>query len=370
MTTYLLAGGGTAGHVNPLLATADALRDADPQARILVLGTAEGLEAKLVPERGYELVTIDKVPFPRRPNRAAVAFPARFRRAVKTVRELIRSEDVNAVAGFGGYAATPAYVAARGQVPIIVHEANAMPGLANRLGARWASVTAVVFANTKLPGARVVGMPLRREIATLDRDASRAEAMAYFGLDPDRKTLVVTGGSLGAKQINDTVRALGRDIIEVGDDSAGWQIVHIVGRLSPFDDPQLPHYHVVEYCDRMELAFAAADFIIARAGASTVSELLAVGLPSLYVPYAVGNGEQAHNIASLLDADAALTIADADFVPDGVRSRLLTLLGDKEQRETLANNARELGVRDAAQRLAELIAEASEHPPVPARRSR
>nr|WP_225751298.1 UDP-N-acetylglucosamine--N-acetylmuramyl-(pentapeptide) pyrophosphoryl-undecaprenol N-acetylglucosamine transferase [Pseudoclavibacter sp. Marseille-Q3772] len=358
MTTYLLAGGGTAGHVNPLLATADALRARDPRARILVLGTAEGLEARLVPERGYELLTIDKVPFPRRPNRAALAFPARFRRAVSRVRTIIAKEQVDAVIGFGGYAATPAYVAARKRVPIIVHEANAMPGLANRLGARWAQLTAVVFPNTKLPGARVIGMPLRREIAGLDPRVSRSEAIEYFGLDPNRATLVVTGGSLGAKRINDTIRELGQELIDATDgQSRNWQILHIVGRLSPFDDPKLENYHVVEYCDRMDLAFAAADFIIARAGASTVSELLAVGLATLYVPYAVGNGEQSHNIASVLAAGAAVTIADAQFTPAHVREELLPLLADEPRRRQLAENARRLGVRDAAEQLAERIDE-------------
>ncbi|HAN25316.1 MAG TPA: UDP-N-acetylglucosamine--N-acetylmuramyl-(pentapeptide) pyrophosphoryl-undecaprenol N-acetylglucosamine transferase, partial [Microbacterium ginsengisoli] len=140
MTTYLLAGGGTAGHVNPLLAVADALRAREPEASVLVLGTREGLEARLVPLRGYELLFIDKVPFPRRPDRAALAFPRRFARAVRAVRRDIRERGVDVVVGFGGYAAAPAYVAARREhVPFVVHEANARPGIANVLGARRAA---------------------------------------------------------------------------------------------------------------------------------------------------------------------------------------------------------------------------------------
>lgn len=357
MTTYLLAGGGTAGHVNPLLATADAIRVTHPDARILVLGTKEGLEATLVPARGYELLTIDKVPFPRRPNAAALKFPRRFWRAVQRVRRIIAEESVDAVVGFGGYAATPAYLAARNRVPVIVHEANAMPGLANRLGARFAAATAVVFPNTKLPNAQVVGMPLRREIASLDRHTLRPEAMAYFGLDAARKTLVITGGSLGAKRINDTIRELGAELTTDSSADGPWQILHIVGRLSPFDDPNLPNYRVVEYCDRMELAFAAADFIIARAGASTVSELLAIGLPAMYVPYAVGNGEQARNIESVLRNDAAVTIADAQFTVDHVRPQLRALLADGARRDELASNAAKMGVNDAAERMVRLIDE-------------
>lgn len=355
MTTYLLAGGGTAGHVNPLLATADAIRAAHPDATVLVLGTREGLETRLVPERGYELLTIDKVPFPRRLNGAAVKFPARFQRAVKQVREIIRTRGVDVVVGFGGFASTPAYVAARQRVPVVVHEANAIPGLANRLGAKWAAGVAVVFSNTPLPGAKALGMPLRSEIADLDRAAARPEAIAYFGLDPERRTLVVTGGSQGAKRINETIRALGPRLVGEPHGDAAWQVVHVVGRLSPFEDPQLPHYHVVEYCDRMDLAFAAADFIVTRAGSSTVSELSAVGLPALYVPYAVGNGEQAKNIATLLDAGAAMTIPDGEFLPERVATELFPVLGDAGRRDELARRAGELGSRDAAEQLLAMI---------------
>lgn len=356
MTTYLLAGGGTAGHVNPLLATADAIRAARPTAKVLVLGTREGLEARLVPERGYELRFVDKLPFPRRPDLAALRFPGRFRRAVREVRRLIADEGVDVVVGFGGYAATPAYVAARGRVPVVVHEANSLPGLANRLGARWAAGVGVAFAGTPLPDAVTVGMPLRREIADLDRAAARPEAIAAFGLDPARRTLLVTGGSLGAKRINDAVRARAEALVaDPADGGAAWQVLHVVGRLSPFDDPGVEHYRVLEYCDRMDLAFAAADLVVSRAGASTVSELSAVGLPAVYVPYAVGNGEQARNTVGALEAGAALTVADADLDPEWIDSTLLPLMSDEERIAGLAAATEGIGIRDGAERLLVLI---------------
>lgn len=350
MTAYLLAGGGTAGHVNPLLAVADVLREREPDADLVVLGTAEGLEARLVPARGYELHTIAKVPFPRRPNRAALRFPGEFRGAVRDVRRVIEERGIDAVVGFGGYASTPAYVAARGRVPLVIHEANAIPGLANRLGSRWASRVGTAFTQTPLPGAQFVGMPLRSEIEHLDRAASRAQAIAEFGLDDSRKTLLVTGGSQGARQINETIRASAPRIIE-----AGWQIVHIVGRLSPFDDPGLEHYHVVEYCDRMDLAFAAADLVVCRAGSSTVSEITAVGLPAVYIPYPVGNGEQAVNIREHIAAGAARTVRDADFTPAWVETDLLPLLADGDARERMSDVASRIGVRDGARRVVRLI---------------
>lgn len=355
MTTYLLAGGGTAGHVNPLLATADAIVAKHPDAEIIVLGTHEGLETDLVPARGYELVTIDKVPFPRRPNGAALRFPVKFQRAVKQVRRLIDARGVDAVVGFGGFASTPAYVAARKRVPVVVHEANSVPGLANKLGARWAAASAIVFSNTPLQGAQLVGMPLRKEIANLDIAVARPEAIELFGLNPARKTLVVTGGSQGAKRINDTLREIASKIVAEPHGDNEWQILHIVGRLSPFEDPNIEHYHVIEYCDRMDLALAAADLIVSRAGASTVSELAALGLPAIYVPYAVGNGEQGKNIASLLEADAALTVADGDFTPSSATSVIEPLLADDARRNELGARAATLGIRDAAERMVSLI---------------
>lgn len=355
MTTYLLAGGGTAGHVNPLLATADAIVAKHPEAQIIVLGTHEGLETRLVPERGYELVTIDKVAFPRRINGAAVKFPFKFQRAVKQVRRLIAARGVDVVVGYGGFASTPAYVAARNRVPVVVHEANSVPGLANKLGARWAAASAIVFPNTPLQGGQLIGMPLRKEIVDLDVPQARAEAFEYFGLDPARKTLVVTGGSQGAKRINETIRELAPQIVRERHGENAWQILHIVGRLSPFEDPGIAHYHVIEYCDRMDLALAAADCIVSRAGSSTVSELAALGLPAIYVPYAVGNGEQARNIASLLEADAALMIRDGEFTPEKAGAEIFSLLADDARRREIGDRAAALGIRDAAERMVSLI---------------
>lgn len=354
MTVYLLAGGGTAGHVNPLLATADRLRERDPDAQILVLGTAEGLEARLVPERGYELLTIPRLPFPRRPGAAALRFPARWRRAVGRVRALIRDHGVDAVVGFGGYASAPAYrAAALERIPLVVHEANARPGLANRLGARWTRFVGTTFPDTPLRGARLVGLPLRREIEQLDRDAGRADAITQWGLDPERPLLLITGGSTGARRINETVAASAAELT-----ANGWQLLHITGSRSPVADPGLAGYHILEYCDRMELALAAADFGVSRAGAATVCEIAAVGLPSVLVPYPVGNGEQELNARGLVERGGAVLVADAAFTPEWVRTELVPLLADAERRAGMAEAVREAGVRDGADRMVDLVLEA------------
>ncbi|MGP6171711.1 UDP-N-acetylglucosamine--N-acetylmuramyl-(pentapeptide) pyrophosphoryl-undecaprenol N-acetylglucosamine transferase [Microbacterium sp. A204] len=351
MTSYLLAGGGTAGHVNPLLAVADSLRERDAHSSVLVLGTKEGLEARLVPARGYELLIVDKVPFPRRPNQAAIAFPGRFRKAIAQVRAHIREHEVDVVVGFGGYASAPAYVAARREkVPYIVHEANARPGLANRLGAGRAAGVGVAFEGTPLKRGEVVGMPLRHEIVDLDRAASRAEAAAAFELDPARPVLLVFGGSLGAQRLNEALADSWGDVL-----AAGWQLLHVTGERSDLVDPEVPGYAVRRYVDRMDLAFALADLIVSRAGSATVSEISALGIPAVYVPYAVGNGEQRLNAASAVAAGAALLIDDGTFTGDKVREEIIPLLADRARIDRMAKAAVHVGTRTGTQNVVAMI---------------
>lgn len=352
MTVYLLAGGGTAGHVNPLLATADRLRERDPDATVLVLGTAEGLEARLVPERGYELLTIPRTPFPRRPDGELLRFPARWRATIAAARAHMRERGVDVVAGFGGYASAPAYRAAhREGLPIAVHEANARPGLANRLGARLTPFVGVTFSSTRLRNARVVGFPLRREIERLDRLGTRSAGAAEFGLDAARPTLLVTGGSSGARRINQTVAASVERIL-----GTGWQVLHLSGGLrDAIPDPELPGYRIVGYTDRMDLAFAAADLAISRAGSATVSELAAIGLPAVFVPYPVGNGEQELNAADAVGAGGALLVRDAAFTPDWVSATLVPLLLDRARVADLAARIASVGRRDGADRMVDLV---------------
>ncbi|MFV0320496.1 MAG: undecaprenyldiphospho-muramoylpentapeptide beta-N-acetylglucosaminyltransferase [Microbacterium sp.] len=354
MTTYLLAGGGTAGHVNPLLAVADALRARELDAEVLVLGTKEGLEARLVPDRGYELLLVDKVPFPRRPNGAALRFPVRFRRAVQQVRTHLASRRVDVVVGFGGYASAPAYVAARRErVPVVIHEANALPGLANRLGARSAAAVGVAFVGTPLKGARVVGMPMRRELVELDRAALHPEAAAHYGLDPDMPTLLVFGGSLGAQRLNDAFADASRDVL-----AAGWQLVHLTGEQRDGLQASEPGHVAPRYEDRMDLAYAFADAIVARAGAATVSEIEALGIPAVFVPYAVGNGEQARNAHAAVEAGAALLIPDAEFTGDRVRTEVVPLLQDAVRRDRMHRAAATVGTLRGTENVVALIDEA------------
>jgi UDP-N-acetylglucosamine--N-acetylmuramyl-(pentapeptide) pyrophosphoryl-undecaprenol N-acetylglucosamine transferase len=351
----LLAGGGTAGHVNPLLATAQRLRERHPEAELTVLGTAEGLERELVPRAGLELVTIEKLPFPRRPDAAALRFPGRWRKAVAEVRALIRDRGIDVVVGFGGYASAPAYRAARlERVPIVIHEANAKPGMANVLGARWTDFVGLSYRSTTLAGD-FVGMPLRPEITGLDRGALRDDALAELGLDPERQTLLVTGGSQGARSINRTIVAAAQQIVD-----AGWQILHLSGgRQADFEPASIDHYVAIEYLDRMHLALAAADLVVCRAGSLTVSELMAVGLPAVYVPLPYGNGEQGMNAADQVSAGGALLVADRDFTAQWVRTTLVPLLRDADRLAEMASASAGAGASDGSDRMCELIERAA-----------
>jgi UDP-N-acetylglucosamine--N-acetylmuramyl-(pentapeptide) pyrophosphoryl-undecaprenol N-acetylglucosamine transferase len=364
--SVLLAGGGTTGHVAPLLALADCLRDRDASTRVTVLGTSEGLEARLVPEAGYQLELVPRVPMPRRPSADLTRLPGRLNAAIRAAAAAIQSTEAQVVVGFGGYVSTPAYLAARRLgIPIVVHEANARPGLANRLGSRMTRYVAATFEGTGLSGARVIGMPMRRSITQLDRAGLRAAGRAAFGLDPGAITLLVTGGSLGAQRLNTTFGRSAPDLL-----SAGVQVLHAAGR-GKSADLQLSgeaaeafasrgvRYVEVEYLDRMDLAYAAADVVACRSGAGTVSELTALGLPAVYVPLPIGNGEQRLNAEPVVRAGGGLLVADEDCTPEWVRDGFLPLLCDPARLSAMGAAASAFGIRDADERLADLVERAA-----------
>ena len=364
--SVLLAGGGSAGHVSPLLALADCLRRRDPATRITALGTAEGLEARLVPDRGYPLLTVPKVPMPRRPGADLLRLGKRLGAAVRAAGEAIEQTEADVVVGFGGYVSAPLYLAARRRgVPIVVHEQNPLPGMANKLGARLTPYVAVSFAATPLPHAVHTGMPLRPEISGLRRAQSRDHAFRALGLDPARTTLLVTGGSLGAQRLNATFGSAAGDLL-----AAGVQVLHAsgLGKQVEVGAPVTvvadgPAYVVVPYLDRIELAYAVADLVVCRAGANTVCELTAVGLPGVYVPLPVGNGEQRLNAEPVVDAGGGLLVADADCTPDWVRAVLVPLLGDCAALQRMGGASAALGVPNADERLADLVQAAARRRP-------
>lgn len=353
MTKYLLTGGGTAGHVNPLLTVAKALLERNPQDRVLALGTSSGLEARLVPDAGIELLLIERLPFPRRPGLKALVFPFRFQAAVSQVRKYLRANSIDIVLGFGGYVSAPAYVAAkREKIPLVIHEANALPGIANRMGNKFASAAGKAFKSANMAHTEFVGMPIRPAIVELAKKKDVKVARKHFGLREDQFTLLVTGGSLGARSINNAIEQ-SRSVLS----AAGIQVLHIIGGASDLEEVAEQQYRRVKYVDQMELAIAASDFAVARAGAATVSEFSAVGLPALYIPYPVGNGEQKYNLQDVLNAGGAVTIDDAQFTPDYVKSTLIPMLSDSRRIEEMASAAKASGVLDGTERFLALVDE-------------
>ena len=345
----VLAGGGTAGHIEPALNLADELKAMDPTVNITVLGTSRGLEVDLVPARGYKLELIPAVPLPRKLSGDLVTLPTRLRSAIKQTRDLLHELQADVVVGFGGYVSIPAYLAARGEVPIVVHEANARAGLANRVGARFADAVAETVPDS-LPRAQLIGIPLRKSIETLDRKTTRKQARKHFGIHDDAVCVLVFGGSQGAAKLNSVIEeCLKADIF--GD----IVILHSVGLKNEFAQSESVHYRPLNYIDRMDLAYAAADFVIGRAGAMTVAELTAVGLPACFVPLPIGNGEQSLNATPVVEAGGAIMISDLEFNVGFVRDQILPMISSATKLDEMSKASSALGHKDSATDLAKLV---------------
>lgn len=355
----VVAGGGTAGHIEPAMNLADALRRRNPDIGITALGTATGMENTLVPARGYDLRHVPRVPLPRRPTLDLARLPAKLRAAIREAGRVLDDVGADVVVGFGGYVSVPAYLAARKRkLPIVVHEANARPGVANRLGARLTPFVAVTARPEDLRNARLIGIPLRRTISTLDRAGTRDEARKHFGLDPDRPTLLVFGGSLGAARLNEAATGAAAALR-----AAGVQVLHSVGREHAATvtvesrEGDAP-YVVVPYLERMDLAYAAADVALCRAGAMTCAELAAVGLPAVYVPLPIGNGEQRLNALPVVEAGGGLVVEDRGVNAAWITENVVPLLADPARVATMGQAAAAHGRRDADEALVDLVLEA------------
>ncbi|MFC0453492.1 undecaprenyldiphospho-muramoylpentapeptide beta-N-acetylglucosaminyltransferase [Rhodococcus jostii] len=363
--SVIVAGGGTAGHIEPALAVADAIKSIDENAVVTALGTARGLETTLVPDRGYPLELIPPVPLPRKPTLDLLRLPGRVRASVRRTREVLDATGADVIVGFGGYVALPAYLAAgpgllrrRRRIPIVVHEANASAGIANKIGARRAArvLAAVAGSGVAARGrsdAEILGIPVRASITGLDRAALRAEARAHFGLPADGPVLLVFGGSQGARSLNEAVSGAAESLA-----AAGVAVLHAHGPKNTLDVPEVPGgppYVAVPYLSRMDLAYSAADAVICRSGAMTVAEVSAVGLPAVYVPLPHGNGEQELNARPVVAAGGGMIVADGDLSAGFVAKTVIPLLRDPAQLEEMGRRAAGAGHRSAAAEVARIV---------------
>lgn len=361
MVNVVLAGGGTAGHTSPLIATAQALGRHPDVGHLSCIGTPKGLEGRVIPEAGLVLDMIDPVPLPRSLTVDLLKVPGHLRRAVGQAAGVLARRQADVLVGFGGYVSMPAYLAARrAKVPVVIHEQNAVPGLANKVAARFAAQVATAFPDTPLAGSRFIGMPLRDGITRLarmspdERRDARETAREQFGLAIDRPTLLVSGGSQGAVAINEAVVAARDRLL-----ADGVQILHVlgsrnIGSAAPLTGPAGARWVPLGYVDDMAQAYLAADLMVARSGAGTVVETAVAGLPTVYVPLPHGNGEQARNAGSVVAAGGGVLVPNAEL--DATRVlRETARIHRPEELAAMARAARGLMPADSAERLAELV---------------
>ncbi|CAB5240705.1 unannotated protein [freshwater metagenome] len=314
MTTIVFAGGGTAGHIEPSLAVARSWLSAHPGDACIFLGTAQGLETSLIPEAGFELKLIRKVRISRRINLSLLTVPISLFMSVIECYKILSTADL--LVGFGGYVSGPAYLAAAvRRIPIVIHEANAKPGWANRLGAALSSFCAVAVPVTSgsFSQALITGMPLRADventlrITVKDWKTARSQSRVAMGFDSKHPVILVMGGSQGSVAINTVVANSLDSLLE-----RNFQILHAVGKKNALPEPR-KGYTPVYYINEMARAYLGSDLIIARSGAVTCSEIEALGKFALFIPLAIGNGEQEHNARHLVKEGKARIVQEKDF---------------------------------------------------------
>lgn len=355
----LIAGGGTAGHVFPGIALAERLA-AEPGVEVTFAGTSTGQEARLVPAAGFAFETVEARPLPRGLSTGTLAAPLVAVRSIAACRSLVERADV--VVGMGGYVSVPVGLAAvRGDRPLVLHEQNAVPGLANRALARFASAACVAFAEagTRLPRrARVVvtGNPVRSRVLEAARDRERLAAGAYaeLGLEPGVRTLVVFGGSQGALRLN-TAAAQAIPMLLAG--RADLQVLLLTGplheRVALEALGSLERVRALGFLERMELAYAVADLVVARAGATTCAEVSVCGIPAVLVPYPHATGRhQEANARALERAGGAVVVPDAALTPERLAALVLELLADPAGLSAMAQGMRSWARPDAAEAVA------------------
>lgn len=355
----VLAGGGTAGHVEPALAIAAQLI-ADNHCQptdIYFIGGYRGLESKLVPKQGFALHQVDISGVPRGFGVELLLYPIKLWRARKNLLKFFRQVKPDLVVGFGGYVAAPAYLAAKAMgIPLVIHEANALAGVANRKAARFAAQVIESYPNT-IPGAVLIGVPVKQSLLNLKANPERNSARSFFALPEDGKVLLVFGGSQGAEQINQAVSQIAEELSQLG-----IHVIHITGELNYAKYQEIAvsgtgKYKVIPYCDEMEKAYAAADLVISRAGALTVAELAAVGLPSILVPYPVGNGEQALNAKPIVAAGGAILLLNQDCTPQKLLTLIPSNINDDQKLATLSSGASRVANLNAAAEIVKVLSE-------------
>jgi UDP-N-acetylglucosamine--N-acetylmuramyl-(pentapeptide) pyrophosphoryl-undecaprenol N-acetylglucosamine transferase len=345
---FIISGGGTGGHIYPAVAIANQIRSVHPQADILFVGAKGRMEMTRVPEAGYPIIG----GLQRRLTLANLSFPFKVISSIRAARRIIQDFKPDAVVGVGGYASAPVLFAGTSLgVPSLIQEQNSYAGITNKLLSKRVNKICVAYEGMEsfFPAQKLVltGNPVRQDI--VQADDKRAEGQAFFHLAADKKTILVIGGSLGARTINQSTLLHLQQLAD-----AGYQLIWQTGK-NYFSQAQdalaslaVPGMQAFDFIRRMDLAYAAADVVISRAGALSISELCLVGKPVILVPSPnVAEDHQTKNAMALVKAQAALLVKDAD-ARDHLYEAALALLANAGQQRALAQNIRAFGRPNAA----------------------
>ncbi|RDV15785.1 undecaprenyldiphospho-muramoylpentapeptide beta-N-acetylglucosaminyltransferase [Pontibacter diazotrophicus] len=356
----IISGGGTGGHIYPAVAIANQLKEVNPEAEILFVGAKGRMEMTRVPEAGYKIVGLWISGLQRRLTLDNLSFPFKVFSSVRAAHKIIRDFKPDAVVGVGGYASGPLlYAATARRVPALIQEQNSYAGITNKLLAKRVDKVCVAYPNMQqfFPAEKLVltGNPVRSDI--MNSQSKRQEALQHFGLIGEKKTILVIGGSLGARTINHSIAAGLEKIIQ-----AGYQLIWQTGRLYHPEAQALEEKHkaqdvrAFDFIKRMDLAYAAADIVISRAGALSISELCLAGKPSVLVPSPnVAEDHQTKNAMALVQQNAAILVRDAEAAEKLVPAALQLAQDEQEQRRLRTNILKMARPNAAADIVNELI---------------
>lgn len=357
----IVSGGGTGGHVFPAVSIANEIRDRFPEADILFVGALGKMEMERVPAAGYPIVGLPVVGFPRKPSLKMITFFLKLFRSMQKANKVIADFKPDVAVGVGGFASGPILKAAvRKGVPAVIQEQNSYAGMTNKLLSAKVRKICVAYPNMEkyFPGEKIVftGNPIRKNL--IENTVAKDDALRFFGLDPDKPVVLLVGGSLGARTLNESVmaslRLIRKEKAQVIWQTGSYYFKEMMERLG---DNCPDNLHPMEFVSRMDLAYSIADVVISRAGAGTISELCLLGKPSVLVPSPnVAEDHQTKNAMALVDNQAALLIKDSDS-KEQLFKETYRLLGDKQRLESLSENIRKLGRPNAAKDIVDVIVE-------------
>ena len=355
----IVSGGGTGGHIYPAISIANALKQKHSNCEILFVGAEGKMEMEKVPAAGYNIVGLPIRGLQRSLSKENLKFLPRLIQSLRKAKSVVKEFQPDAVVGVGGYASGPLlYVAAKLGVPALIQEQNSYAGITNKLLAKKAHKICVAYEGMErfFPKEKIMltGNPVRNDL--MDITAKRGEAMKHFNLDPDKKTILIVGGSLGARTINNSVlgalSVLSKSDVQVIWQTGKFYIDRVKKELKNWDIPNLKVY---DFLSRMDLAYAAADMVISRAGAGTISELCLVAKPSILVPSPnVAEDHQTKNAMALVNKNAAVMVKDID-AEQALIPEALQLVNDSEKLSQLSENCKAMAKPNAATDIAEQI---------------